>query len=250
MNFSLEIKKNIVRSKEDENQLKTITYNDKNIKNLNQDFKNIVVKKPWGYEYLFFTSPELSIWILKILKNQKTSMHCHKSKKTSLILLEGEANVYTLNDTLKLKSGNIVTIDQGAFHRTSSEYDQDILVMEIETPTNKNDIIRLKDEYNRSNSGYESKKFFSEIEEKKLYLNYDDAKKNPIILGNYQISIIDNKSNDINQIQFKNLLFPIKTRGEDDSEKNQLGEIFNQNLLKNKNNLFLKFQEFLVIKQK
>ena len=48
MNFSLEIKKNIVRSKEDENQLKTITYNDKNIKNLNQDFKNIVVKKTMG----------------------------------------------------------------------------------------------------------------------------------------------------------------------------------------------------------
>ena len=66
---------------------------------------------------------------------------------------------------MKLESGNIVTTDQGAFHRTSSEYDRDILVMEIETPTNKNDIIRLKDEYNRSTAGL-SKKFFSEIEEK------------------------------------------------------------------------------------
>ena len=68
MSFSLEIIKNIVRSKKDENQLKTITYNEENIKNLNHNFKNVVVKKPWGYEYLFFTSPELSIWILKIQK--------------------------------------------------------------------------------------------------------------------------------------------------------------------------------------
>ena len=51
-------------------------------------------------------------------------------------------------------------MNQGAFHRTSSEYDQDILVMEIETPTNKNDIIRLKDEYNRSNSITSQKSFF------------------------------------------------------------------------------------------
>ena len=166
-----------MRSKEDRIQLSTINYNKKNIRNLNQDFKNVIVNKPWGYEYLFFTSPELSIWVLKILKNQKTSMHCHKGKKTSLILLQGEANVYTLNETIKLKSGNIVTIDKAAFHRTSSEFDKDILVMEIETPTNKNDIIRLKDEYNRTNSGYETKKSFSKIEEKNIYLNYEDAKK-------------------------------------------------------------------------
>ena len=138
MSFSLEIIKNIVRSKEDENQLKTITYDEENIKNLNHNFKNLVVKKPWGYEYLFFTSPELSIWILKILNNQKTSMHCHKGKKTSLILLEGEANVYTLNGTLKLKSGNIITIDQGAFHRTSSEFDKDIKNQECEDNSSNN----------------------------------------------------------------------------------------------------------------
>ena len=250
MSFSLEIIKNIVRSKEDENQLKKITYDEENIKNLNYNFKNVVVKKPWGYEYLFFTSPELSIWILKIQKNQKTSMHCHKGKKTSLILLEGEANVYTLNGTLKLKSGNIITIDQGAFHRTSSEFDKDILVMEIETPTNKNDIIRLKDEYKRSNSGYETKQFFTKIEEKKLYLNYEDAKKKPVILGNYQICIINSDSNNIDEILTENLLFPIKTNIEDDHEKKKLGEIYNQNLLKDKSSLFAKFQEFLVIKQK
>ena len=107
---------------------------------------------------IFFSSPEVSVWILKIFKNHKTS-HCHTNKKTSLILVEGIANLYSLNGKIKIESGNVVAIDKGAFHRTSAEFDRDITVIEIETPTNKYDIVRYKDDYQRSSSGYETKKF-------------------------------------------------------------------------------------------
>ena len=149
----------IKKSLKDKRKLSKIIYNKKDIKNKNQNFKNLIVKKPWGHEYLFFSSPKISIWILKVLKNQKTSMHCHTNKETSLILVKGKASLHYLDGKLKLKSGNVVNIEKGAFHRTSAEFNQDIIVIEIETPTNKYDIVRYKDDYLRSSSGYETKKY-------------------------------------------------------------------------------------------
>ena len=176
MSTNLRIVEKLIYSLDDEIEFKRIQFDVQKIKNQNYNFENTVVNKPWGHEYLFYSSKEVSIWVLKILKNQKTSMHCHPNKKTSLILLEGEANLYTLNKKINLKCGNAVTIDKGVFHRTSSEYDKDILVMEIETPTNKNDIVRYKDQYNRSNSGYETKDSFSEAKNLEVFL-YDHPSK-------------------------------------------------------------------------
>ena len=55
----------------DKKELSNIDYDKKNILNKSQNFKNLIVKKPWGHEYLFFSSPEVSVWILKIFKNHK-----------------------------------------------------------------------------------------------------------------------------------------------------------------------------------
>ena len=95
-------------SSKDELALEKINYDKNSIKNLNFDFNNLVINKPWGYEYLFYSSKEISIWILNIKKNQKTSMHCHPNKKTSLVLLDGEANFYSLNKKIHIKSGQCV----------------------------------------------------------------------------------------------------------------------------------------------
>ena len=66
------------------------------------DFSGLVVNKPWGYEYLMFETPEVSIWMLYIKKGYSTSMHCHLNKKTVLIILSGEAICTTLNQGFNL----------------------------------------------------------------------------------------------------------------------------------------------------
>jgi len=65
------------------NKKKQISY--KNI-----DYSKIVVRKPWGYEYLTYQSKKIAVWILCLKKGQQTSMHAHPKKKTSLIVLDGE----------------------------------------------------------------------------------------------------------------------------------------------------------------
>ncbi|HRH10614.1 MAG TPA: hypothetical protein PLU73_03830, partial [Bacteroidia bacterium] len=64
----------------------------------NFDYRNIVVNKPWGYEYLWFQNEKVAIWFLRVTKGQATSLHCHAKKRTSLIVLDGEVQCTTIDD--------------------------------------------------------------------------------------------------------------------------------------------------------
>jgi len=47
--------------------------------------KNNIVKKPWGFEYIFWSNKNVAFWVLMINPKQSTSMHSHILKKTYLI---------------------------------------------------------------------------------------------------------------------------------------------------------------------
>ena len=47
-----------------------------------------------------------------------------------------------------LRTGDSLVINKGAFHKTTALFTPAI-VMEIEAPVNKNDLVRLKDLYGR-----------------------------------------------------------------------------------------------------
>lgn len=122
---------------------------------LKTNYKNIVVNKPWGYEYLIFENCHVAIWVLFLKKHSKTSMHCHPGKKTSLVVLEGNAVTSFLEQDIVLSVLDGVVIDKAVFHSTYTDHDGGSFVMEIETPPDKADLVRLKDEYGRENKGYE-----------------------------------------------------------------------------------------------
>lgn len=124
-------------------------------KNKKLNYKKIVVDKPWGYEYLMFENDILGIWILYLKQGFSTSMHCHLRKKTSLTLLSGKAISSTLDTRFKLKSLDGLIIDSGVFHSTEAISPDGIFLMEIETPPDKDDLIRLRDKYGRENKAYE-----------------------------------------------------------------------------------------------
>lgn len=127
------------------------------------DYSNVIVKKPWGYEYLMFKNDHVAIWMLQIIRKRKTSMHCHPIKSTGLVLLAGEAKFHYLNGTLELKSLDGINIEEGAFHSTeafnplpmSPISENGIWVMEIESPPAKADLVRMGDAYGRAGMAYE-----------------------------------------------------------------------------------------------
>ena len=118
-------------------------------------YKDKVVVKPWGCEFLVFENECVAVWFLRIGKDHATSMHCHPSKQTSLNLLSGKALCNTFRHRNFLSAGDSLILDAGVFHSTKAMSLDGIFLIEVETPPDKLDLIRLEDNYGREDFSYE-----------------------------------------------------------------------------------------------
>ncbi|MBI4064648.1 MAG: hypothetical protein HY401_10170 [Elusimicrobia bacterium] len=139
----------------DQQEMANLKVNPEDIKDDFLDYSKVVVKKPWGYEYLIFANGSIAVWILYLKNGAQTSMHSHPNKKTSLVVLEGRVGCSTVTDELERGPGEGLLIEKGVFHQTRAISPSGAFVMEIETPVNKRDLVRLKDQYGRERQGYE-----------------------------------------------------------------------------------------------
>ena len=111
-------------------------------------YRDKIVNKPWGHEYLVYENDEVGLWFLKIKKGQQTSMHCHPKKKTGFILLDGKVEVMLgFYERKILNSQSKLTIRPGLFHSTKALSKNGATILEIETPIDKHDLVRFKDDY-------------------------------------------------------------------------------------------------------
>ena len=117
---------------------------------------DVIVSKPWGYEYLIFETKEVALWLLFIKERGKTSLHCHPNKTTGLLLLKGNARISFIADHKDVSAPSKQMFRRGLFHSTEALSSGGVCMLEIETPNNKNDLIRLDDIYGRSSLSYES----------------------------------------------------------------------------------------------
>ena len=123
----------------------------------NESHRQVIVNKPWGYEYLIYENDEIAMWLLHIACGQKTSMHCHPTKTTGLVLLEGQAELSFLADKKLISAPEKQMLRRGLFHSTKAISETGIFMLEVETPNDKNDLVRLEDEYGREDLGYETR---------------------------------------------------------------------------------------------
>lgn len=129
------------------------------------DYSKVIVKKPWGYEYLVFENECVAIWLLQIVRKRKTSMHCHPRKTTGLILLTGYGIFHSMQNSIALHRMDAINIDAGVFHATEAQSvlpihpisENGIWVMEIESPPFKTDLCRMADAYGRAGTSYEGR---------------------------------------------------------------------------------------------
>ncbi|MDP3027965.1 MAG: hypothetical protein Q8O04_00400 [Deltaproteobacteria bacterium] len=122
------------------------------------EYDGIIVSKPWGYEYLMYQSDKIGLWYLHIKHGKQTSLHCHPGKKTGYILLTGEAQVSFLNDSTHLKAVSKLMLREGLFHSTKALSEDGIHVIEVESPPDKTNLVRLDDAYGRKEQPYEGDK--------------------------------------------------------------------------------------------
>jgi acetolactate synthase I/II/III large subunit len=161
MNEIYRINKNLT----DEKLINRFLKEESHHQNSNFNYGNVIVKKPWGYEYLVYENDYVAVWMLHIVRKRRTSMHAHLNKKTALILLSGNATCRHSKGEIKLDPLDGIIIERGAFHSTEAFSqlpieplsENGILVIEIESPPAKTDLVRVKDEYGRSGVSYEGR---------------------------------------------------------------------------------------------
>ncbi len=182
-------------STQDKNALNNLNY-----QNLICDinFTDLLVKKPWGSEYLLFENEFCAIWVLNIKYMENTSMHCHPKKDTSLVCLDGDVSCNTLNESHKLNTLDGVSLNKKIFHQTQSISTEGSFILEIETPVNKFDLVRINDTYGRQGKEYESKENYSN----KANLTLNLSNNTSTLINNTQIDLL-NISN-INQLNLYN----------------------------------------------
>jgi mannose-6-phosphate isomerase-like protein (cupin superfamily) len=116
--------------------------------------KTEISNKPWGSEYVLYENEDVAIWQLNIDPKNQTSLHSHPKKKTGLIVLGGAAKVSFLTGSHNLLPGEKIMIREGVFHRTTNYLSTPLVLLEIETPVNKADLLRLEDSYDREGTPY------------------------------------------------------------------------------------------------
>jgi mannose-6-phosphate isomerase-like protein (cupin superfamily) len=138
-------------------------------------YNNCKVIKPWGSEYVIYRDRnKICITLLKIKFNNSTSLHCHPNKKTGFMLLKGKA-LFQLG--LWKKKSEIHSspskrmIARGLFHSIKSISKEGLTALEFETPVDKNDLVRFKDNYGRSKKKYEGSKFMQSLDKNAIKLS-------------------------------------------------------------------------------
>ena len=131
-------------------------------------YDNRVVYKPWGYEYTIYRNlNHLSVTFLKINYNKSTSLHCHPNKKTGFMIISGRALIQLglWKSTAEYYSApSKLMIRTGLFHSIKAASKNGVSALEFESPVDKNDLVRFKDDYGRETKPYEGKKFTKKIE--------------------------------------------------------------------------------------
>lgn len=109
----------------------------------------LLLRKPWGLENLLFHSSSCELWELQFLPGTQTSFHLHERKQTVLVVVAGRGILRHGTKEQTLSPGDWATIPAQTPHQLHAQGHTGLLVCELETPPDKNDIIRLDDAYGR-----------------------------------------------------------------------------------------------------
>lgn len=127
-----------------------------------------MIIKPWGREYRAYADDFLDVWHLQINAGHATSMHAHPRKVTYLLCLSGRGLTTTLTHSVEVRPGSVLRIARGVFHSTENTGDDPLMLIEVETPRNKYDLIRLRDGYQREGAGYEKASIYLDAQPRKI----------------------------------------------------------------------------------
>ena len=109
--------------------------------------------------------------MLFIENNHRTSLHCHPNKHTGLVVLDGKAEVSFLRGSSLIEGLEKIHIFKSRFHSTKALSENGVFLLEVETPEDKHDLLRLDDSYGRKDMSYEGKEYESAKDDSCIWIN-------------------------------------------------------------------------------
>ena len=213
-----------------------------------------IVFKPWGFEHMLLRiKNEVLIKYLNIEYNKQTSLHSHPAKKTGFIILNGKAlvqyGIYRSNNKVYNPLSRLV-IRPGLFHSIKAISKKGLQVLELESPVDQNDLIRLSDKYGRKFKSYEGKNFTTKGNNINYKLEINNKKNHSFTIGNTFVQL--EKKKNFKDIKKNDLSTSAILKGEIVDKKGQsvikYGEIVKTTTLKILSSLFRIKIPFLIIR--
>ena len=109
-------------------------------------------ERPWGKYEVLLDAENVKVKRITVNPGQKLSYQYHEKRREVWTVVEGMLTIVLEDEKLFRGKGQSVRIPLGAKHRAWNETDEEVIFIEVQTGTyfGEDDIVRLKDDYNRT----------------------------------------------------------------------------------------------------
>ena len=107
--------------------------------------------RPWGYFIVLEDEPSHKVKRVVVYTGKRLSLQKHRHRAEHWFIVQGEGIVTIDSEEKYLRTGECITIPQGALHRVLSTDNFDLVIIEVQTGDyfGEDDIERLEDDFGR-----------------------------------------------------------------------------------------------------
>jgi len=118
----------------------------------NQLLENPFTMRPWGSYEIMDEKPGYKVKKLIIHSGKKLSLQKHKHRSEHWVVVRGIATVTRDDDVFDVAPNESIYIPCGAIHRLENKQSEQLEIIEVQTGDylGEDDIIRIEDDYNRT----------------------------------------------------------------------------------------------------
>lgn len=115
--------------------------------------RNEVDVRPWGKYEVLLDAPDVKVKKITVNPNSRLSYQYHNERREEWTIVKGNLTIIFDDDKVFRYPGESIHIPIGTKHRAWNETDEEVVFIEVQTGTyfGEDDIIRLEDDYDRTN---------------------------------------------------------------------------------------------------
>ncbi len=110
--------------------------------------------RPWGSWHVLDEGPGFKVKRIVVNPHARLSYQTHEQRAEHWVVVAGKATCVVDGETIVAGPGDCVDVALGQAHRIANQDDETLVIIEVQRGayTGEDDIIRLEDDYGRSES--------------------------------------------------------------------------------------------------